>query len=384
MAEDEQSGSHPAALVCHPLVLLAVAIVAINDHVLKESGWLPGVVTGKLSDVAGLFFFPILVAVLAYLAARYVERLPGIIGQMGGAFSGMPRLLVDSALFFTVVGFTAINVIEPVNAFAERVWGVFTMDPTDLFCLPMVLVARHFALQRWPGAESPQTVVEHRFRWRHFAAVVLAGVVSIATPAQVRLMNYPHWYLVEPRIECHHQLEITPWFATTGKEGAGMVLRFDAASEETRQVEVRRAIMRLEVVPPDKTEGTFGILEARRAEPVEVDERASVYLPFVFDNERAWNEGKRRAMVEVDLLIDNEPVHLSYAVTQRAEEWSRTYRNPDYRPHGLIVHDHVWEQRQEEMEEEQPAIRHAEDAPGGYALRIDPAPEGGCPEVQSD
>ena len=46
--------------VLHPVVLTALAIWLLNDHVLKAR-W-PGAVTGKLSDVAGLVAFPVLLA----------------------------------------------------------------------------------------------------------------------------------------------------------------------------------------------------------------------------------------------------------------------------------------------------------------------------------
>ncbi|MFW6053770.1 MAG: hypothetical protein ACOC9J_03055 [Persicimonas sp.] len=101
--------------------------------------------TGKLSDVAGLFFFPILVAALLYIVARGVGRLfPGLAGrlQRRELTQDAPRLIADIAIIATAVGFVAVNVIEPVNALAEQYWGVFTMDATDLFCLPVVLLAR--------------------------------------------------------------------------------------------------------------------------------------------------------------------------------------------------------------------------------------------------
>jgi hypothetical protein len=45
----------------------ALALLLLNDHVLKCSGFLPGAVTGKLSDLAGLVVAPVLAAVLAAL-----------------------------------------------------------------------------------------------------------------------------------------------------------------------------------------------------------------------------------------------------------------------------------------------------------------------------
>lgn len=47
----------------HPIVVIAIALLIVNDHVLKAIA--PGVLTGKLSDVAGMIFFPVLLAAAA-------------------------------------------------------------------------------------------------------------------------------------------------------------------------------------------------------------------------------------------------------------------------------------------------------------------------------
>ena len=65
------------ALASAPVVG-SIALMAANDHFLKGSGLLPGLVTGKLSDFAFLFFAPIVLAALtrargfAVLFACYV------------------------------------------------------------------------------------------------------------------------------------------------------------------------------------------------------------------------------------------------------------------------------------------------------------------------
>jgi len=56
----------------HPITLASVALLILNDHVLKRS--VPSALTGKLSDFAGLFFFPYLVIALASLARLALFR----------------------------------------------------------------------------------------------------------------------------------------------------------------------------------------------------------------------------------------------------------------------------------------------------------------------
>ena len=59
----------------HPLSLGAVALLLLNDHVLKQA--FPSILTGKLSDFAGLFFFPFLLAVLVGLTGWGAKRPRG-------------------------------------------------------------------------------------------------------------------------------------------------------------------------------------------------------------------------------------------------------------------------------------------------------------------
>lgn len=51
-------------LFTRPAPVLAMLLVALNDHALKGAGLLPGWLTGKLSDVMGLYFAPLLLAEL--------------------------------------------------------------------------------------------------------------------------------------------------------------------------------------------------------------------------------------------------------------------------------------------------------------------------------
>ncbi len=49
----------PGDLLLHPAALTALALVILNDRVFKAR--YPGVITGKLSDFAGLVYFPLFV-----------------------------------------------------------------------------------------------------------------------------------------------------------------------------------------------------------------------------------------------------------------------------------------------------------------------------------
>ncbi len=121
---DRSLKAHRALL--HPLWLGALTLLALNDHFLKGSGLLPGVVTGKLSDFAGLLVAPALLAVLLQLSSR--------------------RALVAAHLATGLV-FAAVKLAPPAARALEWLMelgpfhATIVVDPTDLFALPALLVS---------------------------------------------------------------------------------------------------------------------------------------------------------------------------------------------------------------------------------------------------
>src|SRR5262245_37588888 len=123
----KRSSSWAADLV-HPAPLAAVGLLALNDHFFKGSGLLPGAVTGKLSDFAGLFFFPLLLASIARGASLALR----------GRDVEDRRSLAAAVALATALGFAAVKLLPAVNDLVARTWGAMVMDPTDLIALPMV------------------------------------------------------------------------------------------------------------------------------------------------------------------------------------------------------------------------------------------------------
>lgn len=117
---------HSLAWVASPVTVLATVVLALNDHVLKQA--YPGLVTGKLSDVAGLIVAPALLAVA--VAALRVRRSSVI------------------AVVATGIGFSLVKTWQPATDLANAWWdptGMFPTnilrDPTDLLALPALFVA---------------------------------------------------------------------------------------------------------------------------------------------------------------------------------------------------------------------------------------------------
>lgn len=142
----------PASGFLRPLPIAAMLVFALNDHVLKGSA--PGWLTGKLSDIAGMIFFPLLLQACVELALSWLRR----------PWGPSRRVLVVCAVATALV-FGAVQVL-PLAADAYR-WGLgalqwplqallgvaqgrglpglravaVTPDPTDLLTTPFVLLA---------------------------------------------------------------------------------------------------------------------------------------------------------------------------------------------------------------------------------------------------
>jgi hypothetical protein len=70
--------------VSHPTSLIAIALLVINGHILKS--FFPSHLTGKISDAAGLSFYPFLVtAGLSLLSALRIRprQIAGYLGPLG-------------------------------------------------------------------------------------------------------------------------------------------------------------------------------------------------------------------------------------------------------------------------------------------------------------
>ena len=107
-----------------PPTLVGLALLLINDRVLKDQ-W-PGLVTGKLSDVAGLMVVPPLLALLlAVIGVPHIRAWA--VGATGVLFAAAKGLAVGSAV-------------------ASAMWSVaipsvVRHDPTDLVALPVLWLA---------------------------------------------------------------------------------------------------------------------------------------------------------------------------------------------------------------------------------------------------
>jgi hypothetical protein len=114
------------APLAHPAWWAALVVLAVNDHVLKGAGILPGWLTGKLSDFAFLIVAPVLAAVALPCAIRHRRALALV--AVGGLFAAakLSRAVSDE--------------LVATLRHAGLVWRLWP-DPTDLMALVVLPIA---------------------------------------------------------------------------------------------------------------------------------------------------------------------------------------------------------------------------------------------------
>jgi hypothetical protein len=146
-------------VLLHPVVLASIAVFIANDHVLK--GAAPGLLTGKLSDVAGLVFFPLLVVagwelLRSALGRRAAPSAPALIVAVlvtGLAFASVKTTEMGAWAFAWGVGIgqwllgSAWSAVAAVPAPSIQPVQI-VRDPTDLVALLALVGAAAIGLAR--------------------------------------------------------------------------------------------------------------------------------------------------------------------------------------------------------------------------------------------
>ncbi len=158
------------ALRCllHPVAIGSISLLVLNDHLLKEAA--PSWLTGKLSDFAGLFFFPFLLAVVigifAIAAGRGGSQAPGKVafGITALWFAAAKATPLGNSLTAQAV---AVLLGHPVS---------IALDPTDLTALTVL----------WPAwlLWLREASTEHAQRapaWFGWVALMAASLASMGT-----------------------------------------------------------------------------------------------------------------------------------------------------------------------------------------------------------
>lgn len=136
----------------HPLWLTALVFLALNDHLLKSLGGF-ALLTGKLSDFAGLIVAPVLLITVLRVSSRRVAILCFV--AVGAVFTTI-QLSSSAAL--------AWDGVMSAVALPWQTWS----DPSDLIALPALLVAWFVFVPRMQAQPLKKS-------WTRAAQVVAAG-----------------------------------------------------------------------------------------------------------------------------------------------------------------------------------------------------------------
>jgi hypothetical protein len=300
------------AWLLHPLPLAAILVTAANDHLLKGSGLLPGWLTGKLSDFAGLFFFPLLVAaVLRAKTARARTIVVVATGALFAAFKLSPR---------------ACAWIAPIA-------GV-TPDATDLIALPMLAVAwwwmaRWRPSPRWNGRAWTRTLVLGG------AALTSAATSPIRGPYYYHPL--PMWSAVGVTRQSVACADVDLWVSKSGRQGVGLTIAF-----EPRGTPCALSLDRLALVVPGEREQIATLLPERI--DVAPGQPVHRYVAVPFDDADAWHHNHRAGFVRVDMTAPDgahalrfDIVHAQAPRPRWGTEWSERIIITGESPTGLQV-----------------------------------------------
>jgi len=165
LASVPRAGAAPADALLHPATLVALGLLILNDHVLKAA--YPGAVTGKLSDLAGLAFFPILLvggweivlAMTSHWRGPSNRALAIAIGGTAAGFTLVKVWPVAAQAFAWGLGLAQWVLALPVSLLGGGplppvVPTVVVVDPTDLVALLALAIPAWIGIAR-VRAERP-------------------------------------------------------------------------------------------------------------------------------------------------------------------------------------------------------------------------------------
>ena len=130
----------------NPLVLSTVFLTALNDHYLKYK--YPGIITGKISDFTGLFYFSLFVVAVVLYVQTIVNRKTCVLSQ---------RLLLGSIISIDIV-FLILKLHPQISQifvfyFSKYFFSIkIVNDPTDLFALISSVICYQYAKTFLPNS----------------------------------------------------------------------------------------------------------------------------------------------------------------------------------------------------------------------------------------
>jgi hypothetical protein len=234
------------ALLTSPAFLLAVGVLAVNDWALKPTfdNW----ITGKLSDVAGLFALPLLCC--AFFPARRKE----VFGLVTVAFLLWKSPLVDPAL----AGWNSLGVWH-----LRRV-----VDYTDYIALLMLAPAYRLARRHTASSlGAPVSPARRVGAVLSAAGAVLVFAADVVAPPRYPLPDVASYTVAASRTDVQNGLQALGFSVRDLSRAEGRIMRADTLALDIRQPPERDVAISIEVKEASPTEVRVTLLEARTFGP---------------------------------------------------------------------------------------------------------------------
>lgn len=159
----------PGRALLTPTWLASLALLGVNDHLLKGAGLVPGVVTGKLSDIVGMIVAPALLAVLLGLRSRRGLLLAHV--AIAAVFAAIKLSPAAADAWSWLMGLVGVP------------W-VITVDPTDLLALPALALGWRALM---PAMSRPLPEFQPlRARFAQTVAICTGTLLCVATSPRNR------------------------------------------------------------------------------------------------------------------------------------------------------------------------------------------------------
>ncbi|MCC7537213.1 MAG: hypothetical protein IT379_13405, partial [Deltaproteobacteria bacterium] len=163
------------ALLTQPAWWAALALLLLNDHVLKGAGLLPGFVTGKLSDLAGLVVAPVLLVAITRAQSTRARVL---------CFAAVASLFAAIKL-----SPACADALEGAMALVGLRWRIW-VDPTDLVAFAVLPLAWRLVSGPRSLSSDGETANGSRYgAWVGQSGLVL-GVLACFATSQI---EEPYW-----------------------------------------------------------------------------------------------------------------------------------------------------------------------------------------------
>ena len=141
----------PLGEALHPITLAAVLLLVVNDWALKPR-FGPSAITGKLSDLAGLVFAPVVLSAAIGLVLHLAARLGARVDPSLSRRRLLLCTLATGAVFAVVkLDPTCARLLADFLSRFGRPAAIY-LDPSDLLCLPAL------ALAVWIGRDELRRV----------------------------------------------------------------------------------------------------------------------------------------------------------------------------------------------------------------------------------